>query len=239
MAKLVWDADGQRLYETGTRMGVLYRRDPKTSNYDRGYAWNGLTGVTESPSGAEPTALWADDSKYLNLVSAEEFGGTIEAYTYPAEFSECNGEAAVAKGVYVGQQTREPFGMCYRTVLGNDVLLENYAYKLHLVYGATVTPSERAYATINDSPEAITFSWEFSTTPVNVSVDGKTLKPTATLVIESNNCGEHLSVLEGVLYGDETYEPYLPTPDEVLAILKDGETTALDEKRKKTAELGG
>ena len=215
MSKLVWDNTGERLYETGVKQGVLY---PQASGgtYPKGVAWNGLTNITESPSGAEATALYADDIKYLNLVSAEEFGGTIEAYTYPDEFAECDGSAALTEGVFVGQQDRKTFGLCYRTTLGNDVDSNGHGYKLHLIYGALAAPSEKAYATINDSPEAITFSWEFKTTPVNVTGH----KPTASLTIDSTKVGEtKMAALEKVLYGDGDTEARLPLPDEVLQIL--------------------
>ena len=214
MSKLVWDKTGERLYETGVNQGVLY---PQTgSTYPKGVAWNGLTAVTESPSGAEATALYADDIKYLNLVSAEEFGGTIEAYTYPAEFMECDGSAELAPGVFIGQQNRKTFGLSYRTVVGNDVDSHNHGYKLHLIYGALAAPSEKGYATINDSPEAITFSWEFKTTPVNVAGH----KPTATLVIDSTKVdATKLAALEAVLYGTDEEEARLPLPDEVAQIL--------------------
>ena len=213
MAKIVWDETGKRFYETGVKMGVLY---PQVAGaYPKGVAWNGLTAVTESPSGAEPTPLYADDIKYLNLISAEEFGATIEAYTYPEEFEACNGEKALAAGVTIGQQTRTAFGLCYRTVVGNDVEGDAHGYKLHLIYGALAAPSEKAYATINDSPEAITFSWEVSTTPVNVTG----AKPTATLTIDSTKVdAEKLATLEAKLYGSETEEASLPLPDEVAAI---------------------
>ncbi len=215
MSKLVWDKTGERLYETGVKQGVLYVQD-STGAYPKGVAWNGLTTVTESPSGAEATALYADDIKYLNLMSTEELGGTIEAYTYPDEWAECDGSAAIATGVYIGQQPRKTFGMCYRTTLGNDVENNAYGYKLHLVYGALAAPSEKAYATINDSPEAITFSWEFSTTPVNV----EGFKPTANIVIDSTKVEpEKLAALEAVLYGDTETEARLPLPDEVVKIL--------------------
>ena len=186
--------------------------------YPAGVAWNGLTNVTESPSGAEATPLYADDIKYLNLMSTEEFGGTIEAYTYPDEFAECDGSAALTEGVYIGQQPRKTFGFCYRTTLGNDVDNNNHGYKLHLVYGAVASPSEKAYATINDSPDAITFSWEFSTTPVNVTG----FKPTASIVIDSTKVNaEKLAALEKILYGDETGDgPRLPLPDEVAQTMK-------------------
>lgn len=215
MSKLVWDKTGERLYETGVKQGVLYVQDAQGA-YPKGVAWNGLTTVTESPSGAEATPLYADDIKYLNLMSTEELGGTIEAYTYPDEWAECDGSAAIAVGVYIGQQPRKTFGMCYRTTLGNDVENNAYGYKLHLIYGALAAPSEKAYATINDSPEAITFSWEFSTTPVNV----EGFKPTANIVIDSTKVEPaKLAALEAVLYGDTETEARLPLPDEVVQIL--------------------
>ena len=216
MSKLVWDKTGERLYETGVKQGVLYLLG-STGAYSKGVAWNGLTNVTESPSGAEATPLYADDIKYLNLMSTEELGGTIEAYTYPDEFAECDGSASLATGVYIGQQARKTFGFCYRTTLGNDVDNNNYGYKLHLVYGALASPSEKAYSTINDSPEAITFSWEFSTTPVNVTGH----KPTASITIDSTKVdAAKLAALEKILYGDDTesVEPRLPLPDEVAEI---------------------
>ena len=217
MAKLVWDKTGERLYETGVKQGVLYVMDAQ-GTYPTGVAWNGLTNVTESPSGAEATPLYADDIKYLNLMSTEELGGTIEAYTSPDEFAECDGSAALTEGVYIGQQPRKTFGFCYRTTLGNDVDNNNYGYKLHLVYGALASPSEKAYSTINDSPEAITFSWEFSTTPVNVTG----FKPTASIVIDSTKVDPaKLAALEKILYGDETGDgPRLPLPDEVAQTMK-------------------
>lgn len=215
MAKLNWDATGERLFETGVSKGVLYPISD-AGVYDLGVAWNGLTGITESPSGAESTPLYADDIKYLNLVSAEEFGGTIEAYMYPEEFKLCNGEAELVAGVNVGQQDRKVFGLCYRTIIGNDVLANNYGYKLHLIYGALAAVSERAFATVNDSPEAITFSWEFSTTPVNVTGH----KPTACLTIDSTKCDKtKLAALEDILYGSEDKEPRLPLPDEIKTLM--------------------
>ena len=215
MSKLVWDKTGERLYETGVKQGVLYVQDAQGA-YPKGVAWNGLTTVTESPSGAEATPLYADDIKYLNLMSTEELGGTIEAYTYPDEWAECDGSASIATGVYIGQQPRKTFGMCYRTTLGNDVENNAYGYKLHLIYGALASPSEKAYATINDSPEAITFSWEFSTTPVNV----EGFKPTANIVIDSTKVEpDKLAALEAVLYGDVEGEARLPLPNEVVQIL--------------------
>lgn len=216
MAKIVWDATGERFYEAGVRNGVLYVMDDKGA-YPKGVAWNGLTGVTESPSGAEATPLYADDVKYLNLMSAEEFGGTIEAYMYPDEFAECDGSAVLADGVYIGQQARKTFGLCYRTVLGNDIQGEAYGYKLHLVYGALASPSEKAYATINDSPEANTFSWEFSTTPVEVTGH----KPTASLVIDSTKVDKtKLAALEAMLYGSESTEASLPLPNAIAEMFK-------------------
>lgn len=216
MSKLVWDDTGKRLYETGVKNGVLYPLSD-AGKYDTGVAWNGLTAVTEAPSGAESTPLYADDIKYLNLISTEEFGGTIEAYTYPEEFEQCDGSAELTKGVTIGQQPRKTFGLSYRTTLGNDVKNSDYGYKLHLVYGALAAPSEKAYATINDSPEAITFSWEFSTTPVNV--DGH--KPTASIVIDSTKCDAgKLEALEKILYGsDDGDGPRLPLPDEIKTLM--------------------
>ena len=197
MSKLVWDQTGERLYETGIKNGVLYI--PTNGVYNKGVAWNGLTAVTESPSGAEATALYADDIKYLSLMSTEEFGATVEAYTYPDEFAQCDGSASLATGVMIGQQPRKTFGLCYRTTIGNDTEGNDFGYKLHIIYGALASPSEKAYATINDSPEAITFSWEITTTPVNVTG----AKPTASLTIDSTKVdAEKLAALEKVLYGD-------------------------------------
>lgn len=214
MSKLVWDQTGERLYETGVRNGVLYI--PTDGVYSKGVAWNGLTAVTESPSGAEATPLYADDIKYLNLISAEEFGATIEAYTYPEEFAECDGSASLADGVYIGQQVRKTFGLSYRTVVGNDTEGADYGYKLHLIYGALAAPSEKAYATINDSPEAITFSWEVTTTPV--SVNG--FKPTASITIDSTKADTaKLAELEAILYGSESEEARLPLPDEIATLM--------------------
>ena len=223
MSRITWDNTGERYYETGVKMGVLY--PIQTGGvYTKGVAWNGLTAVTESPSGAEATALYADDFKYLNLMSNEEFGATIEAYTYPDEFAECDGSAALSTGVMIGQQKRKAFGLCYRTTLGNDVDGSDYGYKLHLVYGCLAAPSEKAYATINDSPEAITFSWEVSTTPVNVTG----YKPTSQITIDSTKVDEtKLKSLEDILYGKDgegpaATEPKLPLPDEVAAIFSEG-----------------
>ena len=215
MAKIVWDESGKRTYETGVRKGVLYLQDTQGA-YTKGVAWNGLTAVTESPSGAEPTALYADDIKYLELFSAEEFGATIEAYTYPAEFEKCDGSASLGTGVTIGQQDRATFGLCYRTVLGNDVKGSEFGYKLHLIYGAKAKPSEKGYQTINDSPEAITFSWEISTTPVNVSG----FKPTACVTIDSTKIDpDKLAQIETLLYGDISQEAKLPLPDEIAGII--------------------
>jgi len=221
MSKLIWDQTGERLYEIGVKYGVLYVQEGTA--YPKGVVWNGLTAVNESPSGAEATPLFADDIKYLNLVSAEEFGATIEAYTYPEEFEVCNGSAAVTAGVYIGQQARKTFGLCYRTAIGNDTDNENHGYKLHLIYGCLAAPSEKAYTTINDSPEAITFSWEVTTTPVNVTGH----KPTASLTIDSTKVdSEKLKQLEAILYGTdgegegaEGTVARLPLPDEVISIL--------------------
>jgi hypothetical protein len=213
MSRIVWDETTKRFYETGVKNGVLYPRD-SLGAYPLGVPWNGLTAVTESPSGAEATPIYADDTKYLNLISAEEFGATVEAYTYPDEFAECDGSAELEPGVIVGQQTRKAFGLAYRTVLGNDVDGNDYGYKLHLIYGAIAAPSEKAYATINDSPEAITFSWEVSTTPVAVTG----LKPTASLVIDSTKVvPATLATLEDIIYGTGASDPRLPLPDEVAA----------------------
>ena len=212
MPKIKWDQTGERLYETGVSKGVLY---PYTNNaYAKGVAWNGLINVSESPEGAEATPLYADNIKYLNLMSAEEFKATIEAYTYPDEFAACNGEASLEQGVSIGQQKRSQFGLSYQTKIGNDVDSE-LGYKIHLVYGALAAPSEKAYATVNDSPEAITFSWEISTTPVEVPV----FKPTASLVIDSTKVDPtKLAEFEKKLYGDETNEAALPLPSEVAAL---------------------
>lgn len=215
MSKLVWDNTGERYYETGVKQGVLYPISSE-GTYSLGVAWNGLTAVTESPSGAEATPLYADDIKYLNLMSNEEFGGTIEAYTYPDEFAQCDGSASLVAGVSIGQQPRTTFGLCYRTTLGNDIKNNDYGYKLHLVYGALAAPSEKAYATINDSPEAITFSWEFTTTPVNVTGH----KPTASITIDSTKVDTtKLAALEAILYGSEDTEPRLPLPDEIATLM--------------------
>ena len=215
MSKIVWDAVGEHIFETGVRNGVLYLKDAQGA-YSTGVAWNGLTSVSESPEGAEPTDLYADDIKYLTLMSAENFKATIEAYTSPPEFEECDGSASIANGVVIGQQARKPFGLCYRTSIGNDTDGNEHGYKLHIVYGCLASPSEKQYSTINDSPEAITFSWEVSTTPVNVA--GK--KATATLIIDSTKADKaKLTALEGILYGSESEEPRLPLPDEIATMM--------------------
>nr|DAH12803.1 MAG TPA: tail tube protein [Caudoviricetes sp.] len=217
MPRLTWDDSGERTYETGVKMGVLY---PQTSGaYPKGIAWNGLTSVTESPSGAESNPQYADDIKYLDLYSAEEFGATINAFTYPDEFSACDGSAELVKGAYIGQQNRQSFGLCYRTTLGNDTEGNEYGYKLHIIYGAKASPSEKAYNTINDSPEAIEFSWELTTTPVKVTGH----KPTANLIIDSTKVNkEKLTALEDILYGKDgsgSADARLPLPDEIFTIL--------------------
>lgn len=215
MSKLVWDQSGKRLYETGVDYGVLY--PIQTGGvYSKGVAWNGLTAVTESPSGADVNDIYADNMKYLGLVGAEKFGATVEAYTYPDEFAECDGSVELVKGATIGQQNRKVFGMVYRTVIGNDVDGNEHGYKLHLIYGATAAPSEKAYNTINEDPEAITFSWELSTTPVNVTGH----KPTASLTIDSTKTDPtKLAELEKILFGDTETEPRLPLPDEIAQLL--------------------
>lgn len=222
MAKIVWDKTGEHFYETGVKNCVLYI--PTEGVYSKGVAWNGITAITESPSGAEATALYADDIKYLNLYSVEEFGATIEAYTYPDEFAECDGSSELVAGVKIGQQARKPFGLCYRTTIGNDTDGNDHGYKLHIIYGAMASPSEKSYNTINDSPEAVTFSWELTTTPVNVAG----AKPTASITIDSTKVDEQkLAALEEVLYGKDgtgsdhtgAAEPRLPLPDEIKTIM--------------------
>lgn len=214
MAKLVWDQAGERFYETGVKNAVLYVQE--AGAYSNGVVWNGITAVTESPSGAETTSLYADDTKYVNLVSAEEFGASIEAYTYPEEFEQCDGSASIAAGVIIGQQDRKTFGLCYRTTVGNDVASNAYGYKLHIIYGCLAAPSEKAYSTINDSPEAITFSWEVSTTPVNVTGH----KPTASITIDSTKADKaKLAALEAILYGSDDAEARLPLPDEIATLM--------------------
>lgn len=214
MSKIVWDQTGEKFYETGVKNCVLYPVDAK-GEYSQGVAWNGITAITQSPSGAEASPLYADDIKYLNLLSTEEFGATVEAYTYPDEFAECDGSAELAVGVSIGQQKRKTFGLCYRTTIGNDTDGNDYGYKLHLIYGALAAPSEKAYATINDSPEAITFSWELTTTPVSVSG----FKPTANVTIDSTKVdATKLAELEAILYGSENENARLPLPDEIAEI---------------------
>lgn len=220
--RLEWDKTGERYYETGTKNGVLY--PSKGAEYPKGVAWNGLTGVTESPSGAEASDLYADDTKYLVMRSAEEFGGTIEAYTYPDEWMQCDGSAEAVPGLIIGQQSRKAFGLSYRTVIGNDTELDDHGYKLHLIYNATASPSERAYQTVNDSPEAITFSWEFETTPISIKTkkeDGSSYKPVSILTIDSTKTTkEIIKKIEDILYGTEDTEARLPLPDEVIALMK-------------------
>lgn len=220
---IIWDESGERIYETGVDRGVLYPQS-KQGLYPTGVAWNGLTAVNENPTGAEPTPLYADNIKYLNLMSAEEFGASIEAYTYPDEFEACDGSAELTPGVIIGQQDRNGFGLCYRTLVGNDIDGNDHGYKLHLIYGAKAAPSDKGYATINDSPDAITFSWEVTTTPVNVTNH----KPTASLVIDSTKVEPaKMAAIEEILYGkaatDEpeavAVEGRLPLPDEVLTII--------------------
>lgn len=229
MSKLVWDKVGERFYETGVDHGVLYPIQ-SDGTYNKGVAWNGLSSVTESPSGAEPSPIYADNIKYLNLMSAEDFGGTIEAYTSPDEFAECDGSVEIAPGVFAGQQNRKLFGLSYRTIIGNDVDSNDYGYKLHLVYGCLASVSEKGYTSVNDSPEAIALSWEFSTTPVEITktIEGKTLKPTAILTFDSTRVdADKLAALEEILYGkdptgsdtNDGVEPRLPLPDEVIEIM--------------------
>lgn len=216
MAKLVFDAVGSRFFETGVKNGVLFVQGVN-GEYENGVVWNGLTAVTESPSGAEATPLYADDMKYVVLYSTEEFGATIEAYTYPEEFEQCDGSAQLGEGVIIGQQQRKSFGLVYKTVIGNDVQGQELGYKIHIIYGAKAAPSEKAFATINDSPEAVTFSWEVSTVPV--PVEGH--KPTSTLVIDSTKVDdEKLAAIEAKLFGSESEESTLPLPDEIAQMLK-------------------
>ena len=216
MSKLVWDKNSERFYETGTDKGVLYPMS-STGTYDKGVAWNGLTAVTESPSGAEATPLYADNIKYLNLISAEDFAATIEAYMSPEEFDECDGTAEIAPGVTIGQQKRKMFGLSFRSIIGNDTDGNDHGYKIHIIYGATASPSERAYSSVNDSPEAMTLSWELTTTPVAVTDH----KPTAHLEINSTKVdAEKLAALEAILYGSEAEEARLPLPDEVATLMK-------------------
>jgi hypothetical protein len=215
MSKMKWDQTGERLYETGVKQGALYPQGPD-GEYKTGVPWNGLISVSESPSGAEPTALWADDTKYLTLMSIEEFGATIEAYTYPDEFAECDGSAEIEDGVFIGQQSRKPFGLVYKTTLGNDTEGNDYGYKLHIIYGALASPSEKNYQSINESPEANTFSWEVTTTPVEVTG----FKPTSQVVINSKKVDPAaLKLIEDALYGNASQEPTLLLPDEIKTLL--------------------
>lgn len=215
MSKMKWDQTGERLYETGVKQGALYPQGPD-GQYKTGVPWNGLISVSENPSGAEPTALWADDTKYLTLMSIEEFGATIEAYTYPDEFAECDGSAEIEDGIFIGQQSRKPFGLVYKTTLGNDTEGNDYGYKLHIIYGALASPSEKNYQSINESPEANTFSWEVTTTPVEVTG----FKPTSQVVINSKKVDPlALKLIEDVLYGTDSQEPTLLLPDEIKALL--------------------
>ena len=216
MARLVFDEVGSRFFETGVKNGVLFVQGADGA-YENGVVWNGLTAVTESPSGAEATPLYADDMKYVVLYSTEEFGATVEAYTYPEEFEQCDGSAALMDGITIGQQPRKSFGLVYKTVIGNDVQGQDLGYKIHIIYGAKAAPSEKAFATINDSPEAVTFSWELSTVPVPVTGH----RPTATVVIDSTKvAAEKLALLEDKLFGSETEESTLPLPDEIAELLK-------------------
>ena len=213
MAVLTWDQTGEKLYETGVQKGVLYPMDGAV--YGKGVAWNGLTAVNETPSGAESTKLYADDIKYLDIRSAEEFGATIEAYSSPEEFDACDGTASLADGVNIGQQNRKGFGFCYRSTIGNDTEYNNYGYKLHIIYGLTASPSERSYSTVNDSPEAATLSWEVSSTPVNVAG----FKPTSIITINSKKINPAaLKEIEDTLYGTASEEPKILLPDEIKAI---------------------
>ena len=216
MAKLIFNNVGERLFETGVKNGVLYVMGDDGA-YGNGVVWNGLTAVTESPSGAETTPLYADDVKYVVIYAAEEFGATVEAYTYPEEFEQCDGSAAISEGITIGQQTRKSFGMCYKTSVGNDVQGQDYGYKIHIIYGAKAAPSEKSYSTINDSPEAVTFSWELSTVPV--PVEGH--NPTATMVIDSTRVpAEKMALIEAKLYGSEEAEATLPLPNEILELIE-------------------
>lgn len=216
MPRIEWDKTGERLYETGVDQGVHYMINPNTAKYEKGVPWNGLTNVNETPSGAEANPQFADNIKYLNLYSAEEFGATIEAFTYPDQFAECDGSAELVPGVTIGLQSRKSFGLSYRTKIGNDIVGQDYGYKLHLVYGAMASPSERSNQTINDSPEATTMSWEITTTPVNV----KGFKPTSHLVINSLKfSAEQMKAIEDILYGTDENEARMPLPDEVAEIL--------------------
>lgn len=219
--RLVWDQVGEKVYETGVDRGVLYPQD-SNGKYPKGFAWNGLTAVNDNPSGAEPTKKYADNRVYVNLMSEEEYAATIEAFTYPDEFAECDGSKEIAPGVYAGQQNRKAFGFCYRSLIGNDTEGTDYGYKLHLVYGCLASPSEGSHGTINESPDAGTMSWEVSSTPIEVStlVDGKKLKPLSTLVVNSTKTpADKLSALEDILYGSDEEDACLPLPDDVIALV--------------------
>lgn len=232
--KLVWDQTGQKTYNTGVQKTVLYPQSSE-GTYPKGVAWNGVTGINEAPSGAEPTAIYADDIKYLSLMSAEDFSATITAYSTPEEFDECDGSAEIADGVTIGQQDRRPFGLCYRTTIGNDVKQSKYGYKLHFIYGALAKPSSRDNKTINESPEAIELSYEMSTTPVSVSG----MKPTATLVVDSTKADpEKLQKLEDIIYGTETEVARLPLPDEIALIMK-GEASASETHNESEPDIAG
>lgn len=220
--KLVWDKTGERLYETGVEQCALFPQD-ETGAYPKGVAWNGITNVTESPSGAEPTKLYANNRVYGTLMSAEELGGTIEAYMFPDEFAECDGSTSIVPGVKIMQQPRKAFGLAYKTLIGNDVVGTNYGYKLHIIYNALASPSEKAHATVNDSPEADTMSWEFSTTPVNVAG----YKPSASMEFDSTTTdAAKLAALEAIIYGSDDIEPRLPFPDEIIELMKKNEEVA-------------
>ena len=218
MFKLAWNKIGTKTYETGVDRGVLYVRG-EDGTYPEGVAWQGVTNISESPSGAEPSPLYADNIKYLNLMSVEELGATIEAYTYPDEFAVCDGSAELSKGISIGQQDRETFGLCYRTIVGNDTVGNEHGYKIHIIYGALASPSEKGYETINDSPDAITFSWELTTTPVEVTG----FKPTASVTIDSTKCdAAKIKELEEILYGTGETDARLPLPDEIITIIGEG-----------------
>ena len=215
MSKLVWNQTGERTYETGVEQVALFPQDA-SGTYPLGVAWEGVTNVTESPSGAEPTKLYANDAVYGTLLSAEELGGSIEAYMFPDEFAACDGSVYIAQGVTIGQQDRKAFGLAYKTLIGNDVVGTAFGYKLHIIYGAKASPSEKAHATVNDSPEAQTMSWEFSTTPASVTGH----KPTASIEIDSTTADPaKLAELEAMIYGSDDKEPTLPTPDEIMALM--------------------
>lgn len=226
MAKLVWDQTSEKIYETGADHAVLYLPD-SSGAYVNGYAWNGLLGVDENPSGAEPTKLWADNINYATMYSAEEYGLTIRAYTYPDEFEQCDGSAEISEGVFMGQQGRRPFGFSYRTLIGNDVAGTEYGYKLHLVYGCMASPSAKTHDTVNDSPAAVEMSWDVTTTPVADTTVGSTKKPTSTIVVDSTKVSsENLTALEALLYGGENADPVLPSPADVIALFSgSGNTT--------------